>query len=905
MNGWNLQRLGLRRAVALALLVFALRAPTGHCADGVENFMGIENVTKKVLSNGMTALIREDRSAPVATVNVWVKTGYFNEPDKLTGISHMLEHMFFKGTPSRPVGKIQEEVKNLGGYWNAGTIYDHTNYYIVVPSSEIGAAMEIEADALMNSTFDAAELDKEHEVVIQEILRKYDRPDAMTWEKMIALMYTKHHMGRWRMGTPEQIRAMSRDVMIEYYTNTYRPENIILAVVGDVDAEKVAAEAERLFGAMPRGKLKRPVSPPEPPQSGLRYGQAAADISQAYLTIGFPAPPATDPDEHAADVLSYLLGNGKSARLFRELKERRRLVNSISAGYYAMEGIGTFYIEAELETRNIREAVDAIFVELERVKRDPPTAAEMARIKSTLEYEFLASLEDVGGQSNRLAWFESLGDYRLLADYVEKMRAVTAEDARAAAEKFLLLDKCSIQEYRPTGEEDATTAESMAGAIRAATASAKYEPDQSATDAIVSAPAAPGKADRPVTLRRLSNGIEVILRERPRLPLVSLGVYFEGGRPWDVPDTAGLTRLAMQVSLKGTKTRDAERIQDELALLGAAIGAAAGPDYSSWKLSGLSRSLPASLDILADVILNSTFPPEEIEKERETQLADIRRGQDNMYYYPMELARGAAWGNHPYGLPANGYENSVAAITRDDVTGRIEGLVKSNGTLITAVGDFDTDTLLGLLEEKFGSLAEKPAQTAPPPVFSVGEKTVARRKSQSAQAFAFPAVPAGADNTPALNILRNIASGMGGRLYDEVREKNNLAYTVAANLEMNKFGGMIVNYAATLPENEQKAREMILAEWRKMAVGGITRDEFDVAVSYTAGIHQISLQTNADLRDLFAFNHLMGRGLDYVDRFSEMIRSAKFEDVLSAAAAFGAPAGYALGVVRAEEEEQP
>jgi len=498
-------------AACVLLLCIMPAAP----AQSQEVVIPLNDVTKRVLDNGLTLLVKEDHSAPVATVNVWVKTGYFNETTEWAGISHLLEHMFFKGTPTRPVGKIQDEVKSCGGYWNAGTIYDHTNYYIVLPSSEINRALDIEADALLHSNFPQEEIDKEQEVVIQEILRKYDNPGAMVWEKMMDLLYANHYLGRWRMGQPEQVRRMDREVLVGYYTDRYRPENIILSIVGDVDTDAVLAEAARLLGPMPKGELKHHASPPEPEQTALRFRQDTMDVAQTYLAIGFQAPPVLHEDEHAAEVLSYVLGSGKSARLYREIKERSGLAHSISAGYYALPSAGAFYIEAELDADKIDETRRAIFREIERLKQQPPAAAELERIKARIEYSFLSSMEDVSGQSNNLAYYESLGDYNLLNDYVARLRAVTPEDVQRAAQKYLLIDKAAMQELRPEDKKDDATAAQVEASLREAVAETQFEAQAQTTSAARAAAPAPQSPaqDAPVSLHTLSNGAQVIIKD--------------------------------------------------------------------------------------------------------------------------------------------------------------------------------------------------------------------------------------------------------------------------------------------------------------------------------------------------------------------------------------------------------
>lgn len=879
-------------------------AATQPSSDSNKAVITLDTVTKTILGNGMAVLVLEDHSAPVANVNVWVKTGYFYEPDGITGISHLLEHMFFKGTPTRPVGRIQDEVKSVGGYWNAGTIYDHTNYYITVPSSEITRALDIESDALRNSVFDPAELKKEQEVVIQEILRKYDSPGAMAWEKMIALSFTKHHLGRWRMGSAEQIRAMSRDVLVGYYNETYRPENIILAVAGDVDTKAVMADVERLFAPMPRGELKKNASPAEPPQEGLRFGHQTADITQAYLEVGFHAPAALDKDENAVQILASLLGSGKSSRLYRELKERAALVNNVNAGYYSLPDVGAFYIEAELDPANVRASEEAIFAQIERVRRTPPSAAELDKIKTAIEFSFVSSMEDVSEQASNLAYYESLGDYRLLNKYLENLREVTPEDVQRAAVKYLDISKASIQEYVPeNGAAAAPNVEQLRVDLEKAVAKAAQ--DATAENAATAtetaqAPKLPSGKNGAATLHKLSNGITVAVLERPRLPIISIGVFFPGGRSSETRATAGATKLMLRSTLKGTATRSAEQIQDEIEALGTSINAGAGPDYMSYSLGALARNLPPAMDILADVILNPAFPPAEIDKERDTQIAQIRRNQDSMYAYPMELARRAAYGDHSYGLSPNGYEENLPSVGREQLLISYNDMITATGTLIVAVGDVDTGALLELLESRFGRIksSQGAAQQAPP-VFSTGTIVVERKKSQSAQAFAFPAPTANSDELPALNVLRNVASGMGGRLYDEVREKNNLAYTVAAFPDLNALGGLMISYAATSPENEEKARDLMLAEWKKMAGGDISEEEFESARRYTMGIYQIGMQANADVRDQLAHNIIMGRGLDYLERYPKLVSATTLEQVKKAAEEYGPANGVALGVVRA------
>src|SRR5919199_5720862 len=203
-----------------------------------------ESVHRATLANGLTVLVRRDDSAPVVAIVTYVRAGYFDEPDDVVGIAHVLEHMYFKGTARRGVGEISKETKTAGGYLNAGTIYDHTSYYTVLPSSGFARGLDIQADAYANSVIDAEELRKELEVIIQEAKRKADNPGAVTVETLYEVLHDRHRMRRWRIGREPGLRALTRDHVVGFYRAYYRPRETILAIAGDVDPDEALREVE-------------------------------------------------------------------------------------------------------------------------------------------------------------------------------------------------------------------------------------------------------------------------------------------------------------------------------------------------------------------------------------------------------------------------------------------------------------------------------------------------------------------------------------------------------------------------------------------------------------------------------------------------------------------------------------
>jgi zinc protease len=289
------------------------------------------SVTRTVLANGLTVLIQTDRSAPVVAIVTYVKAGYFDESDDETGISHVLEHMYFKGTPTRGVGEIAKQTKAAGGHLNAHTIYDNTVYYSVLPSSEVAQGLRIQADAYANSLIDSAELAKELEVIIEEAKRKADSPSAVATETLFELLHDKHRIRRWRIGREAGLRALTRERLLAFYRNYYRPGNTILSISGDVNAAGSLEMVESLYGNLPAGNPLHDRGPAEPDHSGFRYRELSGDVGQSQLVIGWRTPAALHPDTAKLDFAASLLGDGRASRLYRSVRETR-LAAHISAG---------------------------------------------------------------------------------------------------------------------------------------------------------------------------------------------------------------------------------------------------------------------------------------------------------------------------------------------------------------------------------------------------------------------------------------------------------------------------------------------------------------------------------------------------------------------------------------------
>ncbi|MDF1501729.1 pitrilysin family protein [Roseisolibacter sp. H3M3-2] len=434
-------------------------------------------VRRTVLPNGLTVLVRRDASAPVVAINTFVRAGYFDETDDVVGVAHVLEHMFFKGTPTRGVGEIAKQTKAQGGYLNAHTIYDHTSYYAVLPASGFAEGLDIQADAYANSLVDAGELAKELEVIIQEAKRKLDNPGAVTVETLYALLHDRHRMRRWRIGTEEGLRRLAREHVAGFYRTYYRPSATVLAIVGDVDPDDAMARVAARYGALADGAVPTDRGPHEDGAPGFRYRELAGDVQQAQFAFGWRTPGTRHDDTPALDLAAAVLGTGRGSRLYRAVRERA-LAAHVGAYDSTPTELGVFVVHAEGDPARLADAARASWGEVLALRADGVTRDELARVQRIAEARWLRRLESMEGQASWLAEWEALGDWRLGEEYRARMLATDADAVTAAVRRWLDPDQAGVVVYRPNAAPavaaDATAFRALLAAPGESVARARY-----------------------------------------------------------------------------------------------------------------------------------------------------------------------------------------------------------------------------------------------------------------------------------------------------------------------------------------------------------------------------------------------------------------------------------------------
>src|SRR5262245_608266 len=501
------------------------------------------SVIRTRLDNGLTVLIRRDVSAPVVAIVTYVSAGYFDETDDVVGIAHVLEHMYFKGTPTRGVGEIAKQTKAVGGYLNAATIYDHTSYYTVLPSSGFVSGLDVQADAYARSLIDADELARELEVIIQEAKRKADNPAAVVTETLYELLHDRHRIRRWRIGREPGLRALTRDALVGFYRNFYHSGNTVLSIVGDVDPDEALAEVYRKYGSLPAGEPARFPGQIEEGVAGFRFREMAGDIGQTQVAIGWRTPGTTHPDTSSLDLLAAVIGSGRASRLYRAVRERR-LASSVSAYNYTPTEIGVFVLHAESPPASATDAARAMWDQV-RVLRDGDVGEfEVERAKRIYESQFVRRLEDMEGQANYLAEWEALGDWRMGDRYLERLLTTTRDDLVAVANRYLDPDNAGIIVYRPASSPEIAADHYAMRALL----DTEPRPAPLAPPAPYAAHALPSAAkpqleceESGVRVYRTSSGTPILVRIKPGAPLVHAGIYAIGGSSEEHPSLDGLT----------------------------------------------------------------------------------------------------------------------------------------------------------------------------------------------------------------------------------------------------------------------------------------------------------------------------------------------------------------------------
>jgi zinc protease len=420
-------------SVRRALVAVALGALAAACATA--GTVGMGKPSREVLPNGVVLITKEHRASDVVALQLWMRVGGRDEAADELGLSHYLEHMLFKGTPTRPPGSIDRLIEGLGGQSNAYTSQDFTHFDVVLPAAHMRAGMELLADIAVNASFDQRELDAEKKVVFEEMRLTEDNPDRFLLRRLYELAYAPHPYGRVILGTPELITGLTRERLRTYYKKYYVPRQMVLVVVGAVAQAEVRRQADQTFGRLTGSDTPRPAIPAPAPPAAQRADVRRPE-QQAYLGLAWRTAPTNDRDVYAVDLLTYILGDGPSSRLNQALREREKLVFAIESGYGAWQQAGLVTVTARLDPANLDRAEASILEVVRKVRAEGVTEDERRRALITAEANYAFDIEVAEGLAKTYGQAETTWTLEDEVEYLSRLRGISAAEIQAVARKY-------------------------------------------------------------------------------------------------------------------------------------------------------------------------------------------------------------------------------------------------------------------------------------------------------------------------------------------------------------------------------------------------------------------------------------------------------------------------------------
>lgn len=822
------------------------------------------------LEHGLTLIVGEDPSAPVVSAQAWCRAGSIHEDRWLgAGLSHVLEHLLFKGTTTRPGSRIDQEVQEAGGAMNAYTSFDRTVYWINVPATGTRVALDILADIMQHATLPEEELAREMEVIRREMDMCRDNPAQHSARRLFETAYTVSPYRYTVIGYPEIFSQLTRADMLAYYREKYVPNNLFFVVVGDVKADAVVEQLRAAFAGARARPLPPVVLPVEPRQVAPRELLEEDATELAHLHFAWHIPEVRHPDVPVLDVLSGLLGQGRSSRLYQQVRERRGLVTHIESWTYNPGGEGLLGISAACEANQFPAASAAILAEVDRLQQDLADPAELTKAVKQFVAATLATRKTMQGQAQDLGgnWLVA-GDLNFSARYLERVKAVTAEDVRRVARTYLTPENRTHYALLPKGRGP--------GASRT-----------------VSAP-----AERPVTLVRLPNGLRLLLKADKRLPLVEFRLVLLGGVLTETPATSGLSQLLARMWMQGTTRRSAEELACTIESVGGHLDTYSGNHSLGLTAEVLREDFALGLELLAEVLRQPAFPADALERERQMQLAAIRAQKDHLLQVAFRRMCRQLFGPASYGLDPLGTEASVSALGLDDLRRCQDRLVSPDRTVLAVYGDVDPDEVAAAVEKVLGDWTPVPGpDPAPTPPPRAGRVTETADKKQSVLVVGYPGTTLHDPDRYALDLIQEACSDLGSRLFLRVRDRLGLAYYVGAQHFPGLAPGYFAFYAGTAPEHAAQVEAELLAEALALRAGGLTSEELRRAQAKVIGQRKIARQDLGQLAMTQALDELYGLGYANTDTEDERLAAVTVEQTRAVAEKYLRPEAAVIAVV--------
>ncbi len=870
------------------------------------------------LPNRLIVLAAETHTAPVVSVQAWVKTGSIYEQEYVgAGLSHFLEHLISGGsTSTRTEAQSNTILGQIGAQTNAATSLDTVHYYINTASTYAHTAIDLLSDWMQNSLITQREYDRERSVVQREFEMGQGEPNRIMWKLTQQARYNTHPARHPTIGYLDQFLKISRNDIYDFYKRMYVPNNIIFVVVGDVDKQQVVQQIATLWADAAPSPLPTIEFPIETAQ-GTRALNGTADIDNPRLRLAWPGTRLGGEGDYALDLLAQILGQGESSRLVRTVRDQQRVVNTISSYNASFPwGEGFFGIDAEIAAKNaavtedpeprsapwVREAKTAILAQVKRIVNHGVTGPELARAKRKTMASVIYSAQSAQALASRMAR-DLIGmknpDY--LNQYAQAIQAVTADEIQEAAAKFLQASNliCITLLPHPTGQKPvplARPAENPASSTTAVQnvpldnaalaeqllglAPNRQNHDQTATDV--------QKIERYV----LPNGMRLLVGRSSIVPAVALQMYQRGGLLSDPQGREGLANAMAAMRIKGTGSRTAQQIAQEIEDLGASLTSECGNNSIYSKAVCLSEDWDNTLALLADVTMNPIFPDDQWAKMQPRLIAAIERQTDTWYGELRQHFRRAYFGSHPWATSPLGRREVIESLTAEDLRAFHRKNLAASESVLVVFGDVEPHQVITRVRKLFDTLPEHSDRSFSPVRPTVPQSGVFQFKTSkplAAVQIGFgPTVDRRSTDYAALAVLTGVLSRFpSGWLEQELRGRGpGLVYAVGAG----QFTGLVPGYFAVLfntqtdaVEESIKRCQTVMARTRNMTVDASSLAAAKAKILTEEFLYK---QTNSQRAADAALNELYDLGLDEPEKFRRNVEALDGDQIQAAAAKY-------------------
>ncbi len=824
---------------------------------------------KTVLKNGLTVIIKKTPPSGLVSIIAGVRAGSaYQGRFSGSGIAHFVEHMIFKGTAKRRPGEIEREIRSLGGTIGGATTFDYTSYSITIPKEHLSYALDALSDSLFNANIDSREFERERGVILKEIRLTKDDPIRYISRLLWGQAFKTHPYRDPIIGYESLLLKLKREDLAGYHKEMYLPNNMILAIVGDIEYEKTLNIVKEYFDKTGRGIFELQALPQERTQASKRVLDITGKFQMAYFALGYPTVDAVHPDMPALDVLSAILGQGGNSRLNSALYRKKELVYSIGAWNYTPLDPGLLVISGAAESKKLNATLNAIDEELRNIKKGSVGEDELERVKAMVRAGYIYSLETASDQARDLVSSSILaGDYDFTKSYLKKIDLVTVEDVKKVAGHYLNEDSLSLVTFSSS------------------------RPAQAAKDTETG-------SEKEIEKFVLPNGLKCLLMENHSLPTVSMMAASLGGLRAETEKTAGISNLTALMMLKGTESMPEEEILGLVERMGANLSYFSGNNTFGIRLKVLSKDTMSGLELFRDIILSPSFPKTVLRRERNSVLGAIKATEDNIFNLGIKGFRETLFKEHPYRFQTIGTIDSVNKLRRTGIEDFYHKYFVPNNMVLAVFGDIDSRKIKDWITENF-----QEAEQGPSPKFNTAREpeqtdirrlTVPTEKKQSLVIMGFKGATIEGKDRYALQLITTCLSGISGRLAKRLREELGIAYAVGAFSVPGSDPGYFAFYAATTNDKIDQVKKEFTRQIGLLNKKGLTDEEIKSAKSELIGNQLIALQTNASMAYQTVLDELYGLGYDNYKKFRETIDSVTNKDIVGASKRYLKPRAFTV-----------